>query len=65
VSLDLLSLGLQFQDRCLGGLSNPSPGVLDFDGYRSLQPLFDAAKAAGLWIVFRPGVSLVQISTAN
>ncbi|PPQ64156.1 hypothetical protein CVT24_008791 [Panaeolus cyanescens] len=32
------------------GLINPAPGVVDFDGFRALQPLFDAAKAAGIWI---------------
>ncbi|KAJ7192858.1 glycoside hydrolase superfamily [Mycena haematopus] len=37
------------------GLINPSPGVVDFDSFRALQPLFDAAKAAGIWIVLRPG----------
>ena len=37
------------------GLINPSPGVIDFDGFRALQPLYDAAKAAGIWIVLRPG----------
>ncbi len=37
------------------GLINPSPGVVDFDGFRALQPLYDAAKAAGIWIVLRPG----------
>ena len=38
-----------------GGLLNPSPGVTDLDGFRALQPLFDAAKEAGIWIVLRPG----------
>ena len=28
---------------------------MDFDGFRALQPLFDAAKEAGIWIVMRPG----------
>ncbi|TFK72820.1 glycoside hydrolase family 35 protein [Pluteus cervinus] len=37
------------------GLINPAPGVVDFDGFRALQPLFDAAKAAGIWVVLRPG----------
>lgn len=37
------------------GLINPAPGVVDFDGFRALQPLFDAAKEAGIWIVLRPG----------
>lgn len=39
----------------IGGLINPSPGVVDFNDFRALQPLFDAAKAAGIWIVLRPG----------
>lgn len=38
------------------GLINPQPGVVDFDGFRDLQPLFDAAKQTGIWIVLRPGV---------
>ncbi|KAJ6552812.1 glycoside hydrolase family 35 protein [Mycena capillaripes] len=37
------------------GLINPSRGVVDFDSFRALQPLYDAAKAAGIWIVLRPG----------
>lgn len=37
------------------GLINPAPGVVDFSGFRALQPLFDAAKDAGIWIVLRPG----------
>jgi len=37
------------------GLINPSRGVVDFGGFRALQPLFDAAKEAGIWIVVRPG----------
>ncbi|KAK6984994.1 glycoside hydrolase family 35 protein [Favolaschia claudopus] len=39
------------------GLINPASGVVDFNGFRALQPLFDAAKAAGIWIVLRPGMS--------
>ncbi len=33
------------------GLTNPAPGVIDFHGFRDLQPLFDAAKqsASGLY----------------
>ena len=38
-----------------GGLTNPAPGVLDFNDWRALQPMFDAAKKAGLFIVLRPG----------
>ena len=38
------------------GQINPAPGVINFDGFRSLQALFDAAKAAGVWVVLRPAV---------
>lgn len=34
--------------------------MVDFDGFRALQPLFDAAKLAGLFIVLRPG-SIVRV----
>lgn len=37
------------------GLINPAPGVVDLGGFRALQPLFDAAKAIGIWVVLRPG----------
>lgn len=37
------------------GLINPSPGVIDFDNYRALKPLFEIAKQVGVWIVLRPG----------
>ncbi|KAG6835738.1 hypothetical protein H0H93_015139 [Arthromyces matolae] len=40
------------------GLINPAPGVVDFDGFRALQPLYDAAQEAGIWIVLRPGMFL-------
>jgi beta-galactosidase GanA len=39
------------------GLINPSPRVVDFGGFRALQPLFDAARQTGLWIVIRPGTA--------
>ncbi|KAF8886209.1 glycoside hydrolase superfamily [Infundibulicybe gibba] len=39
------------------GSVNPSRGVVDFSGFRALQPLYDAAKAAGVWVVLRPEVS--------
>jgi beta-galactosidase GanA len=38
------------------GLINPAPGVVDMDGFRALQPFFDACKKAGLWVVLRPGI---------
>ncbi|KAL0566470.1 hypothetical protein V5O48_015544 [Marasmius crinis-equi] len=37
------------------GSINPSRGVVDFEGYRALEPLFEAAKEAGIWVVLRPG----------
>ena len=37
------------------GLINPSPGVIDFNDYRALRPLFEVAKQVGVWIVLRPG----------
>ncbi|KAJ7747170.1 glycoside hydrolase family 35 protein [Mycena maculata] len=37
------------------GLQNPSRGVVDFDGFRALKPLYEAASAAGVWVVVRPG----------
>ncbi|KXN92303.1 putative beta-galactosidase A [Leucoagaricus sp. SymC.cos] len=37
------------------GMMNPKDGVLDTEGINNLQPFFDAAKEAGLWIIARPG----------
>ncbi|KAF9259410.1 glycoside hydrolase family 35 protein [Marasmius fiardii PR-910] len=37
------------------GSINPSRGVVDFEGYRALKPLFEAANEAGIWVVLRPG----------
>ena len=45
--------------RRVGGLTNPAPGVLDFNDWRALQPMFDAAKLAGIFIVLRPGAILL------
>ncbi|KAF7297199.1 Glycoside hydrolase family 35 protein [Mycena indigotica] len=47
------------------GLINPSRGVVDFESFRALQPLFDAAKAAGIWIVLRPGPYINAETTAG
>jgi len=47
------------------GLSNPSRGVVDFNDWRDLQSLFDAAKAAGLFIVLRPGPYINAETTAG
>ena len=37
------------------GLINPSRDVIDFNDFRALKPLYEAATEAGLWIVLRPG----------
>jgi len=51
------------------GLTNPAPGVVDFGGFRALQPLYDAAKEAGVWVVLRPGKcvrhSTMKFSSGN
>ncbi|KAF9451828.1 glycoside hydrolase family 35 protein [Macrolepiota fuliginosa MF-IS2] len=47
------------------GLINPAPGVVDFNGFRALQPLFDEAKAAGLWVILRPGPYINAETTAG
>ncbi|KAJ4000709.1 glycoside hydrolase family 35 protein [Lentinula boryana] len=47
------------------GLVNPSPGVMDFDGFRSLSALYEAARLAGLWIVLRPGPYINGETTAG
>lgn len=42
------------------GLHNPSPGVLDFSGWKDLQPFIDAAQDSGLWLIARPGPYIVS-----
>ena len=42
--------------------TNPSRGVVDFDDWRALQPIFDAAKLAGIFVVLRPG-NLITFSS--
>ena len=44
------------------GLHNPSPGVFDFDGWKSLEPFFQAANDAGLFVIARPGPWVVSTS---
>ncbi|KAH9948330.1 glycoside hydrolase superfamily [Amylocystis lapponica] len=51
----MVAAGLNTASRAL---SNPAPGVLDFDEWRELQPVLDAAKLAGIWIILRPGMSI-------
>lgn len=44
---------------------NPAPGVIDFDSFRALQPLYDAAREAGIWVVLRPGPYINAETTAG
>ncbi|KAH8830554.1 glycoside hydrolase family 35 protein [Flagelloscypha sp. PMI_526] len=37
------------------GLHEPKAGDISFEGFRDLQPFIDAAKAAGLYLIARPG----------
>ncbi|KAH9919188.1 glycoside hydrolase superfamily [Epithele typhae] len=37
------------------GLSHPAPGTLDFDDWRSLRAMYEAAQLAGIFIILRPG----------
>ncbi|EGN93829.1 glycoside hydrolase family 35 protein [Serpula lacrymans var. lacrymans S7.3] len=46
-------------------LVNPSPGVIDFNDYRALEPLYEAAKQTGIFIVLRPGPYINAESTAG
>ncbi|KAI9568565.1 glycoside hydrolase family 35 protein [Boletus coccyginus] len=46
-------------------LINPSPGVIDFNDYRALKPLYEAAKQTGIWIVLRPGPYINAETTAG
>ncbi|KAJ7229001.1 glycoside hydrolase family 35 protein [Mycena pura] len=37
------------------GIHEPKRGDISFDGFRDLQPFFDAAMKAGLYVIARPG----------
>ena len=49
------------------GLTNPSRGVVDFDDWRALKPIYEAASEAGIFVVLRPGMQFVTrpISVAD
>ncbi|KAI1789921.1 glycoside hydrolase superfamily [Ganoderma leucocontextum] len=47
------------------GLTNPAPGVFDFEDWRALQPIFDAAKLAGIFVILRPGPYINAETTAG
>ncbi|CAK5270671.1 unnamed protein product [Mycena citricolor] len=44
---------------------NPAPGVVDFEDWRSLKGLWDAAMETGIWIVLRPGPYINAETTAG
>ena len=37
-----------------GGLTNLAPGVFDFEDWRALQPIFNAAKLVGIFVILGP-----------
>ncbi|KDR69947.1 hypothetical protein GALMADRAFT_1351204 [Galerina marginata CBS 339.88] len=37
------------------GIHEPKRGTISFEGFRDLQPFFDAAKQAGIYLMARPG----------
>ncbi|KAI0326223.1 hypothetical protein GY45DRAFT_1382198 [Cubamyces sp. BRFM 1775] len=47
------------------GLTNPAPGVFDFNDWRAIQPIFDAAKLAGIFVILRPGPYINAETTAG
>ncbi|EIW81147.1 glycoside hydrolase family 35 protein [Coniophora puteana RWD-64-598 SS2] len=46
-------------------LLNPAPGVLDFDDWRAIQPLYDIAKEVGIFVILRPGPYINAETTAG
>ena len=46
-------------------LTNPAPGVLDFDDWRALAPIYAAAEQAGIFVVLRPGPYINAETTAG
>lgn len=42
------------------GILEPKRGTVSFEGFRDLQPFFDAAMEAGLYLIARPGASTVN-----
>lgn len=48
------------------GFHSPNPDTFDFEtSAHDLQPVFDAAKKAGLWVIARPGPYLHAKTTAG
>ncbi|PRP78092.1 hypothetical protein PROFUN_11604 [Planoprotostelium fungivorum] len=47
------------------GLISPNDKTLDFDHYRSLESLFQAAREVGVWVIMRPGPYINAETTAG
>ncbi|KAF8204850.1 glycoside hydrolase family 35 protein [Pholiota molesta] len=47
------------------GILEPKRGEISFEGFRDLQPFFDAAKQAGLYLIARPGPYINAETTAG
>lgn len=41
------------------GIHEPKRGEISFEGFRDLQPFFDAAKKAGIYLIARPGFAFI------
>jgi beta-galactosidase GanA len=44
------------------GIHEPKRGEISFEGFRDLQPFFDAAMKAGLYVIARPGSVLSRFT---
>jgi beta-galactosidase GanA len=45
------------------GILEPKRGEISFEGFRDLQPWFDAAKQAGIYLMARPGERCSRVNT--
>lgn len=45
------------------GILEPKRGEISFEGFRDLQPWFDAAKQAGIYLMARPGERCFRVDT--
>lgn len=65
LTVDFLTLTQYTSRRAMGfnavsfyvfwGIHEPKRGTVSFEGFRDLQPFFDAAMKAGLYLIARPG----------
>ena len=60
-----LSATTPFPSMCTGSWSNTLETTSIFEGFLDLQPLFDAAKKAGLYLIARPGPYINAETTAG